>query len=63
MPIYEYECEHCGEITEVLRIGYAHMSEMCPRCNGPARRLPACANFKINGFNEANGYAKKGKNE
>ena len=30
MPIYEYRCEKCGEITEILMLG----KEEAPACKG-----------------------------
>ena len=30
MPIYEYECKACGEVTEVLERGGAHRE--APKC-------------------------------
>jgi len=39
MPIYEYKCKKCGEITEELQ----HISDdpltVCPHCSGELKRL------------------------
>ncbi len=39
MPLYEYECQSCGEHVErIQRVADAPLSE-CPKCGGPLRRL------------------------
>ncbi|MFN2527509.1 MAG: FmdB family zinc ribbon protein [Candidatus Baltobacteraceae bacterium] len=52
MPLYDYQCQKCKEITEV-RHGFddAH-TEPCPKCAGPLTRLfnPAGIVFKGSGF-------------
>lgn len=52
MPIYEYQCTHCGHRYE-LKEGFDAPSQRdCPRCQGLARRLlyaPAVV-FKGSGF-------------
>jgi putative FmdB family regulatory protein len=32
MPIYEYKCSNCGEITEVFQKTYAQNSVNCQHC-------------------------------
>ncbi|NOZ94605.1 MAG: zinc ribbon domain-containing protein [Acidobacteria bacterium] len=39
MPLYEYECQSCGEHVErIQRVSDAPLSE-CPKCGGPLRKL------------------------
>ncbi len=39
MPLYEYECQSCGEHVErIQRVNDTPLSE-CPKCGGPLRRL------------------------
>lgn len=52
MPLYEYQCEKCGERVEIIRKlsdpPYSH----CPKCGGDMRKLissPAIQ-FKGSGF-------------
>ena len=64
MPIFAYECSRCKMRVERL---YVHneavpMNKGCS-CGGIQHRVVAAANFKINGFSEANGYARKDKDE
>ena len=52
MPLFEYQCEHCGVRFERLqRKGDATLSE-CPECGGAVRRLiqPPGIIFKGSGF-------------
>ena len=32
MPIFEYQCEKCGEVTEVLEKANARTKPACPKC-------------------------------
>lgn len=32
MPIFEYQCEECGEVTEVLENANANEKHKCPKC-------------------------------
>ena len=39
MPLYEYECQSCGEhVEKIQRVDDAPLLE-CPRCGGELRRL------------------------
>ncbi len=52
MPIYEYKCEKCHNVVEVLK-GYNEPSPTkCPHCEGKLKRLyqPAGIIFKGSGF-------------
>ncbi len=50
MPIYEYECDACGSVHEVIQ----KMSDMplrdCPACEKPElRKLISAAGFRLSG--------------
>ncbi|MBK6765467.1 MAG: zinc ribbon domain-containing protein [bacterium] len=33
MPLYEYKCEECGQVIEILQASTAHLAEnYCPNC-------------------------------
>lgn len=58
MPIYEYECETCGEWREELfyrsipRMVPESIMSTCPVCgetNGPFRRVISPSNFALKG--------------
>jgi len=63
MPLYEYECEACGERFELIRKFSDPPVDVCTRCGkGPVTRLfssPAIQ-FKGTGFYITD-YAKKGE--
>jgi len=62
MPIYEYQCERCGERTEALQKVSDPPLTSCPSCGGPLRKLlsaPA-VQFKGSGWYVTD-YAGKGR--
>jgi len=66
MPLYEYKCDNCESIFEKIQsISNRNipLSQPCPECKeiGYIISLMSSANFKINGYSEANGYSKQGK--
>lgn len=62
MPLYEYQCEDCGERFERIRkFSDPPLDERCPKCGGPIRKLissPAIQ-FKGKGWYVTD-YAKSG---
>jgi putative FmdB family regulatory protein len=53
MPLYEYECEACGQRFEVIRKFSDPPLDVCKQCGrGPIRRLPSspAIQFKGSGF-------------
>lgn len=50
MPIYEYVCESCGELTEALRKISDPPLEICPACGESAlRKKVSAAAFRLKG--------------
>lgn len=48
MPIYEYECEKCGRIIEVIqKFSDAPLTEC--ECRGPLRKLVSHSSFHLKG--------------
>ena len=44
MPLYEYECLHCGEVQEVLQRNSKQAPPKCPNCDSEnTRRLISAA--------------------
>jgi putative FmdB family regulatory protein len=64
MPLYEYQCDACGQRFEVIQ-KFSETTEVCRRCaKGPVHRLlssPAIQ-FKGSGFYITD-YAQKGKSD
>jgi len=52
MPLYDYQCSKCNEITEVRHGFDDSHADPCPACGGPLKRLfnPAGIVFKGSGF-------------
>ena len=60
MPLYEYECNTCGDRFERIQRFSAPLEKKCPACGGPVRNLlssPAIQ-FKGTGWYVTD-YAKK----
>lgn len=50
MPIYEYRCEYCGELTEILQKVSDEPATQCPSCNKPGlKRQISAAGFQLKG--------------
>jgi putative FmdB family regulatory protein len=52
MPIYEYECIHCGHHFELKQSYHDKPEGKCPQCKKKARRVfhPSPIIFKGSGF-------------
>ena len=52
MPIYEYQCEKCGVVTDIKHGFKETNEETCPKCGGTLKRLFNAAGivFKGSGF-------------
>jgi putative FmdB family regulatory protein len=52
MPIYEYECSHCGHRFEVRQGFHDRPQAECPQCKKKTKRVfhPAPVIFKGSGF-------------
>ncbi len=48
MPIYEYQCDHCGVFEVSQRITEDPLKK-CPTCNGKVRRLISSTSFLLKG--------------
>jgi len=58
MPVYEYECQSCQEITETWQsISDAPLAS-CPACNGPVKKIISMSSFALKGKGwYADGYS------
>jgi len=52
LPIYEYQCERCGTVTDIKHGFKETPSDACPKCGGTLKRLFNAAGivFKGSGF-------------
>jgi putative FmdB family regulatory protein len=67
MPIYEYECNHCGEPFEkIVRFSEADQIPACPKCESKDthKKISAVVSFGISGFgaisSSSNGCGSQG---
>ncbi|MFQ6069556.1 MAG: FmdB family zinc ribbon protein [Candidatus Aminicenantales bacterium] len=60
MPIYEYKCQRCGAIFEILQRLNDEPAKRCIKCGGRVRKLisPPTLQFKGEGWYVTD-YAKK----
>jgi len=49
MPIYEYECYDCGEISEVLQKFSDKPIRKCPACGGKVHKIMSMNSFHLKG--------------
>lgn len=58
MPIYEYECEKCHNITEAWQSISDDPLTTCPDCQGSLKKLISSSTFQLKGGGwYADGYA------
>ncbi len=52
MPIYEYQCDDCGHLFEVMQKMSDEPLVECEKCGGPLRKVlhPVAIHFKGSGF-------------
>jgi len=61
MPIYEYQCQECGQRTEELQRLDDPPLETCRECGGPMRKLISAPAFQFKGSGwYVTDYARKG---
>jgi len=61
VPIYEYECQECGEVTEVMQRITEDPLITCETCGGPIKRLISNTSFVLKGTGwYVTDYARKG---
>ncbi|WP_428562833.1 MAG: FmdB family zinc ribbon protein [Solidesulfovibrio sp. DCME] len=49
MPIYEYQCDKCGQISEVLQRSFDVDEAPCEACGATARRIMSNTSFVLKG--------------
>lgn len=62
MPIYEYRCQGCGQVTEVLQRVSDPPLQRCESCAGRLEKLISRTSFQLKGDGWfAQGYGAKSK--
>jgi len=49
MPLYEYECEQCGKVVEVLQKFSDEPLTTCSSCSGKLHKLISHSSFHLKG--------------
>jgi putative FmdB family regulatory protein len=49
MPIYEYECTHCGHVVEAIQKFSDKPLKKCRHCSGKLQRLISQSSFHLKG--------------
>jgi putative FmdB family regulatory protein len=49
MPVYEYSCNQCGQVTEALQKFSDPPLEVCGKCNGKLSKLISRTSFQLKG--------------
>jgi putative FmdB family regulatory protein len=62
MPLYEYRCEKCSKVSEILQGVGEKPARICPHCGGKLKKLVStpAIQFKGSGWYVTD-YAGKGK--
>ena len=64
MPIYEYECEECHEVTEAWQSLSDAPMTVCPSCSGHMKKLISISSFQLKGGGwYADGYNGSSNNK
>jgi putative FmdB family regulatory protein len=66
MPLYEYKCDNCGEVFEVMQKFADEPLSVHEKCGGPVHRLMSTPAFQfkgsgwyVNDYGKGNNGAKK----
>jgi putative FmdB family regulatory protein len=61
MPIYEYECQQCNQVTEAMQKFSDAPLTQCPHCTGKLRKMISQSSFHLKGSGwYVTDYARKG---
>jgi putative FmdB family regulatory protein len=61
MPVYEYECQQCNQITEAMQKFSDPPLTKCPHCAGRLRKMISQSAFHLKGSGwYVTDYARKG---
>jgi putative FmdB family regulatory protein len=64
MPIYEYQCQKCGEISEVFLTSGEKQPVRCSVCKGKLQKIISQSGFQFKGTGwYVTDYARKGKKD
>jgi len=62
VPLYEYKCDKCGDVFEVIEKFSDKPLQVHQKCGGPVHRLISTSSFQLKGSGwYATDYARGGK--
>lgn len=61
MPMYEYQCEKCHKVSEVIQKFSDAPLEKCPECGGKVSKLLSKTSFQLKGSGWYASDYKKGQ--
>lgn len=61
MPIYEYECTGCHQVTEIWQSLSDAQASTCPNCSGDLKKIISMSSFQLKGGGwYSDGYCNSG---
>ncbi len=61
MPIYEYQCQKCREVTEAMQKFSDSPLTQCPSCHGELKKMISHSSFHLKGSGwYVTDYSRKG---
>jgi putative FmdB family regulatory protein len=64
MPVYEYECQQCNQVTEAMQKFSDAPLNQCPHCSGQLRKMISQSAFHLKGSGwYVTDYAHKGDSD
>jgi putative FmdB family regulatory protein len=64
MPVYEYECQKCNQVTEAMQKFSDPPLTECPHCSGKLRKMISQSAFHLKGSGwYVTDYARKGDSD
>ncbi|MBU0728374.1 MAG: zinc ribbon domain-containing protein [Proteobacteria bacterium] len=63
MPLYEYQCQSCENVIEILQSISDEPETTCPDCSGDLKKLISMSSFQLKGGGwYSEGYSSAPKN-
>lgn len=61
MPIYDYQCEHCGSFTALRKMSESDAAVDCPSCGTSSERMITAPQLAILGKAQRSAYERNEK--
>lgn len=57
MPVYDYECPHCGLFSDLLPMSQATVPQACPQCGASSPRVISAPRLAVMSSSQRNAHA------